>query len=527
MCGIRVIVSRHKPHTVDLDKHDLSHRGPDMRRCDTFKFGIYHVSIVFYRLAIIGVHNGDQPFHHDDIHVACNGEIYNYRELIKEHNLDPKTDSDCEVIILLYKKFRDIELVTRLLSGVFAFVLVDETRGFIFGVTDYMGVRPLYYNYNTDNGSMEMASEQRGINRDLEPILLKPGMLVDQKGIESQWMTDWSLPYDKALILAQDEMPEEQVPTEIRYLLRAEIAQQLHADVPIGFLVSGGVDSSAVFSIAVDIMSKEGNLPESLDAFTFYFEDTDAPDVDQARIVVAYIRKKYGVRVRHHLVSATIEEGIRQVSETVRSCSTFDTTTIRAATPMRMLAYYIRERTNVRVVFSGEGADEAFGGYVYFKNAPSDREYYDEINSRLNELYLFDIMRADRATSAHSLELRVPLLGRGIIDFARRSVAVYRNTDIEKYLFRKAVENYLPKEITWRTKDAFSDAVGTQWVDKLKEHAETLAYPSIQFRTREESWYIMLYYMYYRYNARPNKYWRPKWTDITDPSARQLPEWQT
>ena len=493
-------------------------RGPDMSRIEKAGEGC----LCFHRLAIMGLHEeGMQPFHLGKNMCVCNGELYGFRTLKKEMEEDGYTfrsDSDCEIILPLYHEY-GLKMFERL-DAEFAMVIYDGEKGQFIAARDPIGIRPLFYGFDR-GGSIVFASEAKnlvGLCREIFPF--PPGHYyaegvftpyADVTGVERYVTGDLDA-----------------ICSRIREKLIRGVEKRLDADAPLGFLLSGGLDSSLVCAISSKLLGKHVR--------TFAIGmDTDAIDLKYARLAADYIGAE------HTEVYMTREEVLSSLEEVIAALGTWDITTIRASMGMYLCCKAIHERTDVRVLLTGEISDELFG-YKYTDFAPSPEEFQKEAKKRIEELYMYDVLRADRCISVHSLEARVPF---GDLDFVKYVMsidpAIKMNTyQMGKYLLRRAFEKdkLLPEEILWRQKAAFSDAVGHSMVDDLKEYAES-RYTDAQFEekrrqydycppfTKESLLYREIFEKYYPGQARMIRdFWMPNrsWPgcDVNDPSARVL-----
>lgn len=518
MCGL----FGYEGKKTDLDELELVfkklvHRGPD----DTRIVGTDHFTIGFHRLAIMDLsHNGDQPFQHDGHVLACNGEVYNYQELKKLVTFDFKSGSDCEVILPLYEKY-GLAKTADLLDAEFAFILWDAKKRCFVAARDSMGIRPLFYGEHKETGKLIFASEMKVLTPYASFIRpFPPGHVWDGKEFVSfhECATDYTFHGDS----------EEKVYRGIHDKLVAAVEKRLISDAPVGFLLSGGLDSSLVCAIAQKISDKP------IKTFAIGME-TDAIDLKYAKMVADYIGSD------HTEVIMTKDEVLSIMREVVYHLETYDITTVRASIGMYLVCKYIREKTDIKVLLTGEVSDELFG-YKYTDFAPSAEEFQAEASKRVKELYMYDVLRADRCISAHSLEARVPFSDKDFVAYVMGiAPAMKMNTTGKgKYLLRKAFEkgDYLPEEILWREKAAFSDAVGHSMVDYLKAYAEEL-YTEEEFTkkamkythatpfTKESLMYRDVFEEFYKGRSdtvvdfwMPNKKW--KGCDVKDPSARVL-----
>lgn len=491
-------------------------RGPDMSRVLETKSGY----LGFHRLAIMGLHpEGMQPFELDGDAVVCNGELYNFRpmkvKLAEKYKF--VSESDCELLLPLYRE-HGLNMF-EMLDAEFALVIYDGKSDRLIAARDPIGIRPLFYGYLSD-GSIVFASEAKNLVEICDQIKPFPpghyyadGMFVQYCDITS--VTQYS----------DDDM--ESTFEGIRTRLIAGIEKRLDADAPLGFLLSGGLDSSLVCAVAAKILNKP------IRTFAIGM-DKDAIDLHYAKQVADYIHSE------HTEVIMTREDVISSLETVISILGTYDITTIRASMGMYLICKAIHENTDVRVLLTGEISDELFG-YKYTDFAPNAAEFQEESKKRIDELYMYDVLRADRCISVNSMEARVPF---GDLDFVRYAMAIDPKKKMNsygkgKYLLRRAFEgNWLPLPILYRDKAAFSDAVGHSMVDDLKEYAESL-YTDIEFKekcrmydhaapfTKESLLYRELFEKYYPGHSEMIKdFWMPNksWDgcDVTDPSARVL-----
>ena len=441
------------------------HRGPDWS-------GVYADSnaiLAHERLAIVDVTHGAQPLLNEaGTHVlAVNGEIYNHREL-RDALREPypfQTESDCEIILALYRE-QGVEFLDRL-NGIFAFVLYDAERNRYLIARDHIGICPLYMGEDKD-GNIYVASEMKA----LVPVCTSlwefpPGHYLDSEVGETRryYHRQWR-DYD-----AVANRPAG--PLELRSALRAAVERQLMSDVPYGVLLSGGLDSSIIAatakSFAARRVEEHGRTPAwwpQLHSFSIGL--STSPDLVAARRAAEHIGSI------HHEFHFTVQEGFDALSDVIYHLETYDVTTVRAATPMYLMARRIRAM-GVKMVLSGEGADEVFGGYLYFHRAPNARAFHEETIRKLDRLHLYDCLRANKAMAAWGVEARVPFLDKEFLDVAMSIAPAAKmagNGRMEKHILREAFAQDLPEEIAWRQKEQFSDGVGYNWIDSLRAHAE-------------------------------------------------------
>ncbi|OZC04443.1 asparagine synthase B [Rubricoccus marinus] len=441
------------------------HRGPDWS-------GVYASDtavLAHERLAIVDVMGGAQPLlNPEKTHaLAVNGEIYNHR-LLRQRLEQPfafQTDSDCEVILALYRDHGADFLDD--LVGIFAFVLVDETRGRYLIARDPMGVMPLYTGRDA-GGTLYVASEMKALVPVCETIeTFPPGHVWDSEVGEPvrYYSRDW-MGYDAVA----DNSAE---PLAVREALEAAVKRQLMTDVPYGVLLSGGLDSSIIAATAKRFADRRIEADGAQEAWwphlhSFAIGLEGSPDLEAAQKVADHIGTE------HHAFHFTVQEGLDALSDVVRHLETFDVTTIRAATPMYLMARRIRAM-GIKMVLSGEGADEIFGGYLYFHKAPDARAFHEETVRKLDRLHLFDCLRANKAMAAWGIEARVPFLDQEFLDVAMRVAPEAKRPHsgrMEKHLLREAFESALPASVAWRQKEQFSDGVGYAWIDSLRAHAD-------------------------------------------------------
>ena len=467
MCGI-VGIFDIKEQSNELRKKALRmsqkirHRGPDWS-------GIYcgsHAILCHERLSIVDPQSGKQPLYSPDGKqvLAVNGEIYNHQQIRQEtaSEYEYQTGSDCEVILALYRA-HGINFLERL-SGIFAFALYDEERDEYLIARDPIGVIPLYIGHDQD-GKTYVASELKaleGFCDEYEPFL--PGhYLYSREGVMRRWYTrDW-MEYD-----AVKDNPADI--DKLRVGLQEAVKQQLMSDVPYGVLLSGGLDSSIISAIAQKYAAKRVEDGGQTGAWwprlhSFAVGLKGAPDLEKARCVAEHIGTV------HHEINYTIQEGLDAIRDVIYFTETYDVTTVRASTPMYLLARVIKSM-GIKMVLSGEGADEIFGGYLYFHKAPSAQAFHEETVRKLSKLHWYDCLRANKSLSAWGVEGRVPFLDRDFLDIAMRlnpQAKMCPGDVMEKKILRKAFADMLPEEIAWRQKEQFSDGVGYSWIDTLKK----------------------------------------------------------
>ena len=467
MCGI-VAAFGEKIGTQEMRQQVLSmskkirHRGPDWS-------GIYvsdNAIMAHERLSIVDPQSGGQPLKtkDKDVILTVNGEIYNHQDIRKElaDEYEFQTGSDCEVVLALYKKYGSNFLEK--LSGIFAFALYDKTNDYFLVARDPIGVIPLYMGFD-NHGNTFFASELKALEgycKEIEPFL--PGHCYDSKTrVMKRWYErDWQS-YDAV----KNNVSDIDV---LRNALEEAVKRQLMSDVPYGVLLSGGLDSSVISAIAnkysrrrIETQSQQEAWWPRLHSFAVGLKG--APDLAAARKVADYIGTV------HHEINYTVQEGLDAIRDVIYYIETYDVTTVRASTPMYLLARVIKSM-GIKMVLSGEGADEIFGGYLYFHKAPNAKEFHEETVRKISKLHLYDCLRANKSLSAWGVEGRVPFLDKEFLDVAMRlnpEDKMSKDGKMEKWILRKAFEYYIPKEIAWRQKEQFSDGVGYSWIDSLKE----------------------------------------------------------
>lgn len=554
MCGLWAYFVRKGPNLTNDDfeshrpwAHAASVRGPD--RYSEVKGLRYHM--VFHRLAIHDLSiRGDQPFYGAEngviCHVMCNGEIYNYKDIVAKYNLCMQSSSDCEVILRLLLHFKfNIQKVVNELQGEFAWVAriqYPSGRERIFAVRDPFGVRPLYY-ASTKEGYVFSSTLQgvEGFHKYSEVVRahhLPPGSYLSIDDNSTSLHTYYDI---RARVPKTYKYDLEYHQKQVTQTLIQAIAKRMDSDRPIGFLLSGGLDSSLIVGIVRHILKYPANL-----LHTFSIGTASSPDVQYAQMVADHCDS------HHTVVPFNASEAIKRLDDVIRDIETYDITTIRASTPQYILSQYISENTNIRVLMNGDGADEAEGGYLYFHHAPSPSDLHDECIRLLRNIHQYDGLRVDRTLGAHGLEARIPYLDP---EFVEAYLAVppewrmpsYKNQ--EKSFLRDAFASLypsvLPKEVLYRRKDAFSDGIsqhskGTSWYEILQDFSQEVISEEVfqvvqrkfqthtQPTTKEAAYYADIFRSYYPSHAHIlPKYWMPQWTDAKDPSARTLSIYNT
>ena len=453
-----------RPQVLEMAK-TIRHRGPDWS-------GIYDddkAILAHERLAIVDPASGKQPLFSENkqLILAANGEIYNHRELRSQFpNYEFQTESDCEVILALYKE-KGVHFVDDM-NGIFGFALYDKEKDEYFIARDHMGIIPLYIGWDK-YGTFYVASELKALEGICTTIeLFPPGHFMSSKDGELvQWYRrdweDYQAVKDNKTSIA-----------EVRQALEDAVHRQLMSDVPYGVLLSGGLDSSVTSAIAkkyaerrIEADDKEQAWWPQLHSFSVGLEGS--PDLVAAKKVADHIG------TIHHEIVFTIQEGLDAINDVIYQLETYDITTIRASTPMYLMARVIKSM-GIKMVLSGEGADELFGGYLYFHKAPNAEEFHEETVRKLSKLHMYDCLRANKSLAAWGIEGRVPFLDKEFMDVAMRlnpQDKMINNERMEKWIVRKAFEDMLPESVAWRQKEQFSDGVGYSWIDTLKVVVDT------------------------------------------------------
>jgi asparagine synthase (glutamine-hydrolysing) len=546
MCGIvcafelKQTSKKLRPQLLKMAKL-IRHRGPDWS-------GIYSnnkVIMAHERLAIVDPTSGKQPLLSKDknLVLAANGEIYNHLELRQqfEDYYQFQTKSDCEVILALYKQ-KGASFLNEL-NGIFGFALYDNANDTYLIARDHMGIIPLYMGWDQD-GTFYVASELKALEGVCSKIeLFPPGHYLDSKvgEIKSWYQRDW-MEYD---MVKENE-------TDIKLLrtaLEEAVHRQLMSDVPYGVLLSGGLDSSITSAIAkkyaekrIESDDKDAAWWPQLHSFATGLENS--PDLAAAQKVADHLG------TIHHEIKFTIQEGIDAIRDVIYHLETYDITTIRASTPMYLMARAIKAM-GIKMVLSGEGADEIFGGYLYFHKAPSAKEFHEETVRKLDKLHMYDCLRANKSLAAWGIEGRVPFLDKAFMDIAMNinpSDKMINGERMEKWILRKAFEDLLPKSVVWRQKEQFSDGVGYSWIDTLKELVEKevtgkqlanahLKFPIQTPTSKEEFYYRSIFAEYFPSEAAAKSVpsvpsvacstptaleWDESFKNMNDPSGRAV-----
>lgn len=507
-----------RAQVLDMSKK-IRHRGPDWS-------GVYtgdNAILSHERLSIVDPLSGKQPLVSDDgkIILAANGEIYNHKEIRKEFEgkYNFQTGSDCEAIIPLYKKFResgDFTLMIEKLSGIFAFALYDSENDVYLVARDEIGVIPLYQGWDKA-GRYYVASELKALEGECQTIEEFPNghyfYSKDEKPVrwyKREWENFDAVKNNPRATDDKGEIINPSVIEKVRNGLESAVKQQLMSDVPYGVLLSGGLDSSIIAAITqkfskkrIESDSKEAAWWPQLHSFAIGLEGS--PDLIAAQKAADYIGTV------HHEVHFTIQEALDALPDVIYHIETYDITTVRASTPMYLLARVIKSM-GIKMVLSGEGSDELFGGYLYFHKAPDAKEFHEELVRKMSKLHLYDCLRANKSLMAWGVEGRVPFLDKEFIDIAmalnpsdKMNIRLPNGKQrMEKWILRKAFEDMLPEEICWRQKEQFSDGVGYNWIDTLKKMTEEKVsdaefarrenrFPVNPPKTKEEYYYREIY----------------------------------
>ncbi|ESO96771.1 hypothetical protein LOTGIDRAFT_201958 [Lottia gigantea] len=547
MCGIWALFGSEDDVSSQCNAvHKITHRGPDAFRIENINH-FRNCCLGFHRLAIVDDIKGMQPmrlYTYPHLYLIYNGEIYNHELLEKDFDLNTSTTCDGEPIIHLYAKL-GAEMAASQLDGVFAFCILDTANRKVILGRDTFGVRPMFKLYDEATGFLAVCSEAKGLfglshslndaKASIEPLL--PGHVevydLDQDG-KARFMERkrfhkiGDLPKYRTLAPPVGD----EVLANIRNLFEAAVKKRLMSERRIGCLLSGGLDSSLVTALLVKD-AKEQKLPYPIQTFAIGMEGS--PDLQAAKTVANYLGTD------HHEVVFTPEEGVRAIEDVIYHLESYDITTIRASVGMYLISQYISKKTDTVVILSGEGSDELAQGYIYFHKAPSSEEGDRESRRLLEDLYMYDVLRGDRTTSAAGLEIRVPFLDHLFTSYYLSIAPEQRKPikGIEKYLLRSAFSDtgLLPNDILWRPKEAFSDGVSSKtksWFSVIQDHCDqqvnedeleqaATLYPFNTPKTKEAYYYRKIFESRF-----PNKskwipyFWMPKWCETSDPSARTL-----
>ena len=528
MCGITGIYN-----SYEVQKNStIQYRGPDE--------SVFHrgnvMTLLFDRLSINGVSNGTQPFVKKDRQFICNGEIYNHIKLKESWGIECDTDSDCEVV---FDALCNNELccadILRSIDGVFA-LIYEDANGRVIAARDPIGIRPLYVAYDETDGVIGFSSEAKGFTTLLHPnvitkvVQFPPGHYYDSSEQQFIRYTDVVPEYITDIKSLQKSDDIDFMISHIHDLLYSAVEKRLMSERPVAFFLSGGLDSSIIAAIGAKIMH-----PQQITCFSIGTDDGLSPDVQAAKTVAKHLN------AIHHIYNFKPEDAFREIKNTIWHLESYDCTTVRASVPMFMLSKYINAHFDFKVILSGEGADELFGGYLYLHNAPNDLAFHNETLRLIKDVHQFDALRADRCTAGNGLELRVPFFDLQLVRYVTNIHPSFKvphqsnliKTKLEKLILRLSFTSYLPEEIILRQKNGMSDAVGYAWVDFVRNNAREMLESdkmediNIEVNTplsEEEHLYRLLFSNHFKDFAVTSHdgIWRPKWTTITDPSARQL-----
>ncbi|HIB14954.1 MAG TPA: asparagine synthase B [Candidatus Marinimicrobia bacterium] len=465
MCGIIGLFNIQNQQAMRTEALKMAgkirHRGPDWSGSYSDEYCV----LMHERLSIVDVEHGAQPLYDTKTKrvLAVNGEIYNHKELEKKlsNSHDFQTNSDCEVLLYLYDEF-GADFLNEI-DGIFAFSLYDPNTKDYFVARDHIGIIPLYIGWD-ENGVTYVASEMKSIESYCEKLQEFPPGNYYKNGEFTQWyQPNWV-----------NEIPTDAVSLpKLKKALEDSVHKQLMCDVPYGVLISGGLDSSVIAAIAAKYSKKRVESGDAEEAWwprlhSFAIGLDGSPDLKAAKIVAD------AIGTVHHECKYTIQEGLDALRDVIYHLETYDVTTIRAATPMYLMARKIKSM-GIKMVLSGEGADEVFGGYLYFHMAPNKEELHHETVRKLQKLSKYDCLRANKSMAAWGIEARVPFLGKEFLEYAMNidpADKMCSDGKAEKYVLRKAFEGIIPDEVLWRQKEQFSDGVGYNWIDSLKANAD-------------------------------------------------------
>ena len=558
MCGIFALLNGEIDKTkLKIYNHASKNkkRGPEVEKFLCYEDNVF---MSFHRLAINGLHDsGNQPLLHKKLVIIGNGEIYNYKELIEEYNLTPKSESDIEVLLHLYE-IMGIRFIQEI-NGEYSFILYDSESGVVIIARDQFGVRPLYYNYRSLNengekkdifcfsstlGAMVDISELNNTNIRQFP----PGNIMSLKKNENGFFEYISLkPYITLPSLVDHRFLKTNTNRLIYNSLKAAIRRRiLTSERPVGALLSGGLDSSLVCALSQEIL-RENNKPPLV---TFSIGLPNSEDLKFSSEVAKHIGSD------HHQIIMNQDDFLSAIPNVICDIESYDTTTVRASTGNWLIGKYIKENTDVKVVLNGDGADELMGGYLYFHKTPNDYIFDNECKRLLSNIHYFDVLRSDRSIASHGLEPRTPMLDKNFVEnylsisVSERSHVSYNDfysdrSGVEKYLIRKSVEienpNLLPRSILWRQKEAFSDGISSlqkSWYEIIQDYVteviendkelhkeiENTVYPShLDCSSIEQKYYYIIFNKNYKDCSHLIPYyWMPNFVAATDSSARTL-----
>ena len=526
MCGIFSYKGQKQSLDNLKDSIDLiQYRGPDNSR---YKIINDSVILGFHRLSIVGLSDsGNQPLVHpedENLFLICNGEIYNYKKLAKKNNYNLKSGSDCEIILFLYKEF-GIEQTVKMLDGVFMFVLYDKNKNLIFSARDPFGVRPGFIGY--DKNDIYISSEAKSLVGHCNKIIpFKPGTWFSSKNIH-EFNYYYKLKFQNITDLNE-------IYKNINKILTESVVKRLMSDRKIGCLLSGGLDSSLIAAL----VAKYGDNSK-LDTFSIGMPGSI--DLHYADLVAKHIGSN------HHHVEISENDFLNSIDEVIYKIESYDITTVRASVGNYLVSKYIKNNSDCKVIFNGDGSDEVCCGYFYLKNSPDLESLQQESQKLIDEIYLFDVLRSDRSISSNGLEPRTPFLDKKFVQYYFSISPKLKDFDgkdkIEKFLLREAFknDNLLQDEILWRNKCAFSDGVSNQknsWHTIIKSFFDKKIsnnefensankYKHCPPNSKESYYYRKIFDKYFpkHENLIPH-FWLPNWSDVKDPSARELGEYK-
>ena len=523
MCGIFYYKGPNNS-TKNLEEFSrkIKYRGPDNSKSVIVDENIF---FDFHRLSIIGNSElGNQPMMINEaphLTVVCNGEIYNYKDLANQYNINLKTGSDTEIILHLYNKI-GIENTVKALDGVFMFVLYDEKMKTTFSARDPYGVRPGFYGSTVD-GDISIASEAKALTGFCNSIIpFPPGNIWDSNSCEFS-------PYYERGVKTLENQNEPIILDNIKKLLFASVEKRMMSEREIGALLSGGLDSSLIAAIVSSFSERKLK--------TFSIGMQGSIDLEYALTVSKYIDTD------HHQIEITENEFLDAIETVIYNIESFDITTVRASIGNYLVSKYIKQNTDCKVIFNGDGSDEVCGGYLYMMNAPSDEHFQRETEDLVNQIYLFDVLRSDRSISSNGLEARTPFLDKSFVQYYLSIPSKMKTfgveNKIEKFLLRKSFEdlNLLPEKVLWRNKCAFSDGVSSKenswhkvlqnYIDKKVTDVEFINNSKDFFHctpiSKESYFYRKIFESTFKNHEKLIPFfWMPKWSDVSDPSAREL-----
>ena len=514
MCGIFIIRGTNACISyIENEFNKSSSRGPDASKFMEVT-GNY---IGFHRLAINGLEpSGMQPFVKNNRYLICNGEIYNHRDLYLMLNKTPKTGSDCEVILDLYEEF-GIDYTCKILDGVFAFILVDGDK--VYFARDPFGVRPLYY-YDCGGGIFGASSELKNLINFNTNIKQFPAGHFGQFNGKNITINNYFNLNATSLEYNSIYTDYDYYKTLVKITLINAVKKRLMTERPIACLLSGGLDSSLITSLVVNLLPNQRIK-------TFSIGLAGSPDLKYAKEVANFLKTD------HHEIIVTETQFLDAIPTVVKVIESYDTTTVRASVGNYLVAKYISEHCDAKVIFNGDGADELAGGYLYFHKSPSKIHSDAETTRLLRDISFFDVLRSDKSISSCGLEPRTPFLDKSFVT-TYRSIPInvrFPLGTIEKKLLRDSFAEYLPHNILYRQKEAFSDGVSSEkrsWFKIIEEHVDTIKFKPVNVYHNVPTTKEQQYYRYIYENEYPNTshivpyFWMPKWSDTTDPSARTL-----